>query len=176
MQQKISGLRPKLHADQLSSGGGAELAAEVNAISADHLERISDTGIDAMAYKQVVAVNLPLASLYLDNNPMPARKFIEKGVPLAIATDFNPGSAPSYDLPLAMMLSCTRQRLTPAEALKATTINAAKALTGNTYTARSKQEKKRTLRLLMLPISITGCIILNQMPVSLRSSMVNKNI
>ncbi len=122
------GLRPKLHADQLSSGGGAELAAEVNAISADHLEQISDTGIDAMAVKQVVAVNLPLASLYLDINPMPARKIIEKGIPLAIATDFNPGSAPSYDLPLAMMLSCTRQRLTPAEALKATTINAAKAV------------------------------------------------
>ena len=122
------GLRSKLHVDQLSSCGGAELAAELNAVSADHLECISDAGIKAMAGSDVVAVNLPLASLYLDQKPMPARRLIDAGVRLAVATDFNPGSAPSYNLPLAMMLACNQQRLTPAEVLKGATIFAAAAL------------------------------------------------
>ena len=122
------GLRPKLHADQLSSCGGAELAAEVGALSADHLECISDAGIGAMARAGVVAVSLPIATLYLRQAPMPARRLIDAGVPVAVATDFNPGSAPSYDLPLAMMLACNLQRMTPAEALKGATIIAARAL------------------------------------------------
>ena len=99
---KAAGLRPKLHADQLTSGGGAELAAEVGAVSADHLEFASDAGIAAMARAGVVAVSLPLATLYLGQSPMPARKFIDAGVAVAVATDFNPGSAPSYHLPLAL--------------------------------------------------------------------------
>lgn len=123
-----AGLRPKLHADQLSAGGGAELAAEVGAVSADHLEFASDAGIAAMARAGVVAVSLPLASLYLGQKPMPARKFIDAGVPVAVATDFNPGSAPSYHLPLALTLACTTQRMTPVEALKGGTILAARAV------------------------------------------------
>ena len=123
-----AGLRPKLHADQLTSGGGAELAAEVGAVSADHLEFASGDGIAAMARAGVVAVSLPLASLYLGQAPMPARKFIEAGVTVAVATDFNPGAAPSYHLPLALTLACTTQRMTPAEALKGGTIYAARAV------------------------------------------------
>ena len=125
---KAAGLAPKLHADQLSAGGGAELAAEVGAWSADHLECSSDAGIAAMAAAGVVAVSLPIATLYLRQQPMPARKFIAAGVPVAVATDFNPGSAPSWDLPLAMMLACHLQRMTPAEALKGATSIAAKAV------------------------------------------------
>jgi imidazolonepropionase len=125
---KAAGLAPKLHADQLSAGGGAELAAEVGAWSADHLECSSDAGIAAMAAAGVVAVSLPIATLYLRQRPMPARKFIEAGVPVAVATDFNPGSAPSWDLPLAMMLACHLQRMTPAEALKGATSIAARAV------------------------------------------------
>jgi len=125
---KAAGLAPKLHADQLSAGGGAELAAEVEALSADHLECASDAGIAAMAMAGVVAVSLPLATLYLHQKPMPARKFIEASVPVAVATDFNPGSAPSWDLPLAMMLACHLQRMTPAEVLKGATTIAAKAV------------------------------------------------
>jgi len=121
-------LIPKLHADQLTSTGGAELAAEVGAVSADHLECISDAGIDAMAKAGVCAVSLPLATLYLNQKPMPARKLMEAGVPVCVATDFNPGSAPSYDLPLALILACNLQRMTPAESLKAATIYAAKAI------------------------------------------------
>jgi imidazolonepropionase len=122
------GLVPKLHADQLTSSGGAELAAEVGAISADHLEQVSDAGIAAMAGAGVVAVSLPIASLYLRQPPLPARKLLDAGVPVAVATDFNPGSAPSYHLPLAMTLACTTQGMTPSEALKGATIVAARAL------------------------------------------------
>jgi imidazolonepropionase len=125
---RTAGLVPKLHADQLTSGGGAELAAEVAAASADHLEFASDGGIAAMARAGVVAVSLPLASLYLGQPPMPARKFIDAGVAVAVATDFNPGSAPSYHLPVALTLACTTQRMTPGEALKGATIVAARAV------------------------------------------------
>ena len=122
------GLRPKLHADQLTDTGGGALAAEVGAVSADHLEKISEASIAAMAEAGVVAVSLPLASLYLNVDPLPARRLIEAGVAVAVATDFNPGSAPSYHLPLAMMLACTMQRMIPAEALKGATIYAARAV------------------------------------------------
>lgn len=125
---RAAGLAPKLHADQLGAGGGAELAAEVGAVSADHLEHASETGIAAMARAGVVAVSLPLASVYLAQPPMPARRFIEAGVPVAVATDFNPGTAPSYHLPLALTLACTLQRMTPAEALKGATAIAARAI------------------------------------------------
>ena len=123
-----SGMAAKLHADQLTSCGGAELAAELGALSADHLEHISQSGIEAMAAKGVVAVSLPLASLYLGQTAMPARRLIEGGVAVAVATDFNPGSAPSFHLPLALTLACTLQRMTPAEALKGATIYAARAI------------------------------------------------
>jgi imidazolonepropionase len=81
-----------------------------------------------MATAGVVAVGLPLASLYLGQAPMPARRLIAAGVPVAIASDFNPGSAPSYHLPFALTLACTLLRMTPAESLKAATLNAARAV------------------------------------------------
>jgi len=125
---RAAGLAAKLHADQLTGCGGAELAAELGAWSADHLEHVSDEGIRRMSERGVVAVSLPLATLYLAQPPMPARRLIEAGVAVAVATDFNPGSAPSYHLPLAMTLACTLQRMTPAEALKGATLHAARAV------------------------------------------------
>jgi imidazolonepropionase len=125
---KKHGLRPKLHADQLADGGGAKLAAEVGAISADHLEFASDDGLRAMAQAGVVAVLLPLATLCLRQPPLDAQRCFAAGVPVAVATDFNPGSAPSYHLPLAMTLACTTNHLTPALALKGATVIAAKAI------------------------------------------------
>jgi imidazolonepropionase len=122
------GLRPKLHADQITASGGAELAAEVGAISADHLEKVSAEGIRRLSESGTVAVSLPFASLYLNIPPLPARRLIEGGVPVAVATDFNPGSAPSYHLPMALTLACTMQRMTPAEALKGATLIAARAI------------------------------------------------
>ncbi len=122
------GLRGKLHVDQLGPGGGAELAAELGAISADHLEHISPAGIEALAATGVVAVSLPVASLTLGQPPLPARALLDRGVSLAVATDFNPGSAPVPDLPLALYLACVFQRMTPAEALRGGTIEGARAL------------------------------------------------
>ena len=122
------GLKTRLHADQLTDTGAARLAADMSALSADHLEQVSDAGIAALSRTGVVAVSLPLASLYLHTPPMPTRRLIQAGVPVAVATDFNPGSAPSYHLPLAMMLACNLQRMTPSEALKGATVYAAKAL------------------------------------------------
>lgn len=139
---KAAGLTPKLHADQLTSCGGAELAAEVEAASADHLEKISDQGIEAMAKAGVVGVTLPLASLYTQEEFLDCRRLVKGGVDVAVATDFNPGSAPSYDLPLAMMLTCNHGRLTPAEVLKGATIYAAKAINRD-YTLGSIEQGKR---------------------------------
>ncbi|MEM8558538.1 MAG: imidazolonepropionase [Bacteroidota bacterium] len=122
------GLCAKLHADQLTDTSGAALAAEVRAASADHLECVSDDGVAALAEAGVVAVSLPLATLYLHVAPLRARRLIEAGVPVAVATDFNPGSAPSTHLPFALTLACTLQRMTPAEALKGATLYAARAI------------------------------------------------
>lgn len=137
-----AGLRPKLHADQLSDRDGAALAAELRAASADHLEYANEAGIRAMAEAGVVAVHLPIASLYLRQPAMDARRFIDDGVRVAVATDFNPGSAPSYHLPLAMMLACTIGRMTPSEVLKAATIYGARAI-GRAESGGSLESGKR---------------------------------
>lgn len=125
---KQHGMKLKVHADQLSDQGAAGLAAELGAVSAEHLEYVSDTGIAALADSAVVAVSLPFASLYLKERQTPARKLLDAGVGVAIATDFNPGSAPSYHLPLAMTLACLQQSMTPQEALMGVTHVAARAL------------------------------------------------
>ncbi|MBX7138084.1 MAG: imidazolonepropionase [Oligoflexia bacterium] len=121
-------LRLKIHADQLSNTRGAELAAEQGAISADHLEHISEQGIQALKKSKTTAVLLPLATMCTNQPPAPGRKLIEAGVRVAVATDFNPGSAPSYHLPFNLTLACLLNRITPAEAIKGATINAAHAL------------------------------------------------
>lgn len=148
---QAAGLTPKLHADQLTSCGGAELAAELEAASADHLEQISEAGIEAMAEAGVVGVTLPLASLYTQEPPLNCRKLIEGGVQVAVATDFNPGSAPSYDLPLAMMLACNQGRMTPAEALKGATIYAAKAINRDGQTGSLQPGKEADFVVLDAP-------------------------
>lgn len=125
---RTHGLGLKIHADQLSDGGGALLAAELRAVSAEHLEYVGDAGIDALAKAGVVAVSLPLASLYLRERYLPARRLLDAGVPVAVATDFNPGSAPSYHLPMALVLACLNQHMTPAEALNGATTVAARAV------------------------------------------------
>ena len=122
------GLESKLHADQLAAGAGAELAAEVGAVSADHLEYITEAGIEAIKASGTVAVSLPLATLYLKQTPMPARRLMDAGVSVAVATDFNPGSAPNLHLPLAMTIACVLQGMSPVESLKGATIIAARAV------------------------------------------------
>jgi len=123
------GLPVKLHADQLSDLGGAALAARFGALSADHLEYTSDAGVRAMAAAGTVAVLLPGAFFTLrESQPPPVASFRRHGVPMAIATDCNPGSAPVLSLLLMLNMACTLFRLAPAEALAGVTRNAAKAL------------------------------------------------
>ena len=128
------GLAARLHADELAPSGGAELAAELGAASADHLATPSSAGIDALALaategRAVVATVLPATTWFLmKDHGAPARTFIERGIPVAIGTDFNPGTSPTASLPLAMTVACVELRMTPDEVLSAVTINAARAI------------------------------------------------
>jgi imidazolonepropionase len=128
------GLLPRLHADELAPSGGAELAVEVGAASADHLATPSAEGIAAMGAaadtdEPVVATLLPVTTWFLmKDHHAPARAFIDAGVPVAIGTDFNPGTSPTPNLALAMSFACINLRMTPDEVLAAVTINAARAL------------------------------------------------
>ncbi len=125
---KQYGLTPKIHADEIEPYAGAELAAEVGAISADHLLKASDAGIKAMAEKEVVGVLLPGTAFFLMAEFAPARKMIDAGVAVALSTDQNPGSSPTISLPFIMNLGCLKMNMTPEEVLTATTINAAHAI------------------------------------------------
>jgi len=123
------GLRPKVHADELASSGGAELAAEVRAASADHLVYASEAGLAAMAEAAVVAVLLPGTTFSLMGTTYaPARRMVDAGVPVALATDANPGSSPTESMQMVLNLACLQLRLSPEEAIVAATINAAHAL------------------------------------------------
>ena len=126
---KVHGLPVKLHAEQLSLTGGAALAAEFGALSADHLEHVDEAGIVAMARAGTVAVMLPGAFYFLRDTQLPPIQPLRwHHVPMAIATDCNPGTSPTTHLPLMMNMACTLFRMTPAEALLGVTIHAAKAL------------------------------------------------
>ncbi len=122
------GLLPRIHADELASSGGSEIAEDVGAISCDHLSYASKEGIDAMKKAGTIAVLLPGTTLFLSGKPAPARSFIDKGIPVAIASDFNPGSSPVLATPLVMGLACLLYKITPRETLCASTINAAYAV------------------------------------------------
>jgi imidazolonepropionase len=123
------GLALKLHADELEGSGGAELAAEMGALSADHLGGVSEMGIRALAASGTVAVLLPATMLFLGKRTQaPARQLIDAGAAVALATDFNPGSSPTVSLPLVMALGVSQLGLRHTEALTAVTVNAAAAL------------------------------------------------
>lgn len=124
-----NGLKVKLHADEIEPIGGAELAAELNAISAEHLVGASEDGLKAMADKQVVAVLLPATSFYLMLNKFAnARAMINMGVPIALASDCNPGTSPTESLQTVMNFACFGMKLLPEEIINAMTINAACAI------------------------------------------------
>jgi len=125
---KENGLIPKIHADEIEPYKGAELAAEIGAISADHLLRASDEGIEMMAAKGVIAVLLPGTAFFLMAEAANGRKIIDRGVPVALSTDCNPGSSPTVSLPFIMNLGCLHMGMTPAEVVTAVTINAAHAI------------------------------------------------
>ena len=119
------GMRARIHADEIEEIGGAVLSGELGAISAEHLIATGEKGMASMAKGGVIADLLPCTSLYLNKTFAPARRMIELGIPVSIASDFNPGSCPSLNLQLAMSMGYVKYRMTPEEVLTAVTINAA---------------------------------------------------
>ena len=122
------GLRPKIHADEIEAIGGSVLAGEIGAISAEHLIVCPPEGIASMAKGGVVACLLPATSFYLGATFAPARDMVSAGVPVAMASDFNPGSCPCLNLQFVINLGCLKYKLTPEEVLTAVTLNAASAI------------------------------------------------
>lgn len=125
---KKSGFKLKIHADEIVSLGGVELAAELGATSAEHLMKITDSGIKALANSNVIADLLPATSFNLMEHYAPARKMIEAGIQIALSTDYNPGSCPCENLQFVMQIGAAHLKMTPKEVFKAVTINAAKAI------------------------------------------------
>ncbi|RKY51462.1 MAG: imidazolonepropionase [Candidatus Neomarinimicrobiota bacterium] len=126
---KFLGLGLRLHAEEFKPIGGAQLAARLGAFSADHLVAISDEGISALKKGNVVPVLLPVTTFFLGSDKYaPGRKMWDAGLPVAVATDFNPGSSMTQSMPFVITLACLKLKLTPLEALQASTINAAKSL------------------------------------------------
>ena len=122
------GLKVKIHADEIDALGGAQLAGALGAVSAEHLIAVTDKGIESMQKGGTIACLLPATSFYLGADYAPARKFIQAGVPVALATDYNPGSCPSLNLQLVMNLACLKDKMTPEEVLTAVTLNGAAAI------------------------------------------------
>ena len=122
------GLKAKVHVNQFSSFGAVKMACEMGALSVDHLEIMNEDDYSALASSNTIATGLPLCSLFLDIPYTPGRQLIDKNIPLAIASDFNPGSSPSSNLNLAFGLACSQLKLTPEEAFNALTYNAAFAM------------------------------------------------
>lgn len=145
------GLKLKLHADEIESLGGAELAAELKAVSADHLLRASEQGINAMAAAGVVATLLPATAFGLKEPYAPARRIIDSGCAVALATDFNPGSSFTYSIPLIMALATQNMAMTPEEAVNAITINAAAALAAAKRTGSLEIGKAADIVILAFP-------------------------
>ena len=126
---RACGLVPRIHAEQLSHTGAAQLAIEMQAASADHLEKIDRADIRALAASNVVCTLLPGCSFHLGApHYAPARALIDAGAIVALATDFNPGTSPTVSMPMILALACTQMRMTPAEAIAAATINPAYSL------------------------------------------------
>ena len=122
------GLKPKLHVNQFSIQGGVALGAKYKAVSVDHLEELDEADIQALQASKTIATGLPSCSFFLSIPYTPARKLMDADIPLALATDYNPGSTPNGNMKLVMSMGCIKQRITPHEALNAVTINGAAAM------------------------------------------------
>ncbi len=148
---KRYGLVPKIHADEIEPYEGAELAAEVGAISAEHLLVASDTGIERMAKAGTIGVLLPGTAFFLRAPFARGRLMIDSGVPVAISTDFNPGSSPTISLPFIQNLACMNMGMTMEEVLCATTINAAHAINRGDEVGTIEAGKKADILILDVP-------------------------
>ncbi|OSZ78884.1 imidazolonepropionase [Chitinophagaceae bacterium IBVUCB1] len=122
------GLKPKIHANQLHYSGGVQVGVKHNAVSVDHLECVGDAEIASLQGSNTMPTLLPGAAFFLGIQYQPARKIIDAGLPVCLATDYNPGSCPSGNMPLLLTIACTQLKMTPEEAINAVTINGAAAL------------------------------------------------
>ncbi|MBN9483775.1 MAG: imidazolonepropionase [Bacteroidetes bacterium 43-93] len=122
------GLKPKIHANQLHHSGGVQVGVKYNAISVDHLECVGDEEIQALKNSNTIPTLLPGAAFFLGIQYQPARKMIDAGLPVCLASDYNPGSCPSGNMPLLTTLACTQLKMTPEEAINAITLNGAAAM------------------------------------------------
>lgn len=125
---KKYGLKPKIHANQLHNSGGVQAGVKTGALSVDHLEAMGKEEIDTLINTAVMPTLLPGAAFFLGTSYPPAREMMDSGLPLALATDYNPGSAPCGKMPLMLSLACIKMKMTPEEAINAATINAAYAI------------------------------------------------
>ena len=125
---KVFGLKPRIHANQLHRSGGVQVGVKTDALSVDHLENIGEEEIELLKASNVMPTALPGAAFFLNLPFPPARKMIDAGLPLAIASDFNPGSSPSGNMAQMVALACIKMKLTPEEAINAATLNTAQAL------------------------------------------------
>ncbi|HNP07809.1 MAG TPA: imidazolonepropionase [Cyclobacteriaceae bacterium] len=125
---KKFGMRPRIHANQLHRSGGVQVGVKLNAISVDHLENIGEEEIKALQSSSTIPTALPGAAFFLNLSYPPARDIMNAGLPLAIASDYNPGSSPSGNMSLMVALACVKMRMTPEEAFNAATINTAAAM------------------------------------------------
>ena len=123
-----SGMKGRVHANQLARSGGVQAGVHAGALSVDHLENIGEEELDLLLTSKTIPTALPGAAFFLGLPFPPARRMIERGLPLAVASDYNPGSAPSGNMPLMLSLACIKMKLTPEEAVNATTINSAAAI------------------------------------------------
>jgi imidazolonepropionase len=140
------GLTPRMHAEQLSRTGAAPLAVKLGPASCDHLEQINSSDIAVLTKSRTVATLLPGCDFHLGlNHYAPARKLIDAGAIVALATDYNPGTSPTMSMPMILSLACTQLRMTPAEAIAAATINAAYSSQGAITSGRSGLANSRTL-------------------------------
>ncbi len=122
------GLKAKIHVNQFTSVGGIEVAVKYNALSVDHLEVMTEEDLQFLKQSDTIAVSLPGCSFFLNIPYTPLRQLMKNNIPFALATDFNPGSSPSYSMPMMISLACIKQKITPEQAINASTINAAAAL------------------------------------------------
>lgn len=139
------GLRPKIHANQLHYSGGVQVGVKHNALSVDHLECVGEAEIESLRGSDTMPVLLPGAAFFLGMHYQPARKIIDAGLPVCLATDYNPGSCPSGNVPLMLTIACTQLRMTPEEAINAVTINGAAALGIQREVGTIKAGKKANL-------------------------------
>jgi imidazolonepropionase len=167
---KKAGLIPRVHANQLNRSGGVQVGVKVGAISVDHLENMGEEEIEVLKSSDTMPVALPGAAFFLNLPFTPARRIIDAGLPFAVASDYNPGSAPSGNMPLMVSLACIKMRMTPEEAINAVTINTA-------YTLGLIQTHSTITKGKVANVFITNPIAsIAAMPYSFGSNLVSKVI